>query len=718
MQLQSDKSPRLEEIKTQFKAREGYYRLMNSPDYSQRSQRAQLGFSTGTTSSNSSTASSEKTSIKISLVTINDISDLSMESFRRQQQQATNSGSNLNNSFSNNTNLSSSTTATGNKIHRRSKGLRDKKICFNVGRELFVYNYDGVRTGPDASNPIYKRSYKGSSPTCHDFNQTTATSSSLSLLVGFSHGQVQLIDLNGCDDQESCKEFNVDRLIDKTRVTCVKWLPNSPSLFLVAHASGYLYLYKDDLSCGPAAPTYQLYKQSEGVTVFTCKSKTTRNPIYKWILGAQAAKDNIANLLGSSNSLHNIENESCSLNEFVFSPCAKYLACVSQDGFLRVYCYDTMELVGRARSYYGGLSCVCWSPDGKYVVTGGEDDLITVWSFVERRVVARGMGHKSWVSVVAFDSYCTGNDLTNDTDVDNDDDEDEVDNKIVDEHDLEGEGYEDEDDEIEDLKNRRFSKSMQYGPSTRYPSGQNSYTSYRFGSVGQDTQLCLWDLNDDLLKQPIAKSKATSFSGTTSVANAADLSSNKDKKHIEQQQIEGTSIFSVENSHTTSVNKSEENSAPTPTLAIPTTISSTTKDITTSGGSFLSSKGGSFTKTFSLVVKRDKRNQKNYDKINHTTSINPVNSNVEKLVDDPTKLLGSNICPRMNEVPILEPSVCKKISFERLTSLIFCRGGFITSCQDGYVFSWARPSRKTLRVSPGHSNEELRVIDLGTSSVV
>ena len=64
-----------------------------------------------------------------------------------------------------------------------------------------------------------------------------------------------------------------------------------------------------------------------------------------------------------------------------------------------------MELVASARSYFGGLLCVCWSPDGKYLVLGGEDDLVTVYSFHERRVVVRGQGHKSWVSVVSFDVY-------------------------------------------------------------------------------------------------------------------------------------------------------------------------------------------------------------------------------------------------------------------------------------------------------------------------
>lgn len=46
----------------------------------------------------------------------------------------------------------------------------------------------------DLSKPIDKRIYKGTQPTCHDFNHLTATAERVSLLVGFSAGQVQLID--------------------------------------------------------------------------------------------------------------------------------------------------------------------------------------------------------------------------------------------------------------------------------------------------------------------------------------------------------------------------------------------------------------------------------------------------------------------------------------------------------------------------------------------
>ncbi|CAM4690547.1 unnamed protein product, partial [Caretta caretta] len=76
------------------------------------------------------------------------------------------------------------------------------RLCCNLGRELYFYS--GCGPGPggrgsrrslDLNKPIDKRIYKGTQPTCHDFNQFTATTDSISLLVGFSAGQVQYLDL-------------------------------------------------------------------------------------------------------------------------------------------------------------------------------------------------------------------------------------------------------------------------------------------------------------------------------------------------------------------------------------------------------------------------------------------------------------------------------------------------------------------------------------------
>lgn len=58
---------------------------------------------------------------------------------------------------------------------------------------------------------------------------------------------------------------------------------------------------------------------------------------------------------------------------------------------------------------------------------------------------------------------------------------------------------------------------------------------------------------------------------------------------------------------------------------------------------------------------------------------------------DPMKLIGTPACPRFDECPVLEPLVCKKIAHERLTALIFREDCFLTACQDGFIYTWARP---------------------------
>ncbi|KRY55955.1 WD repeat-containing protein 20 [Trichinella britovi] len=346
-----------------------------------------------------------------------------------------------------------------------------EKICFNVGRELYVYNYAGVAKAADLSRPIDKRVYKGTYPTCHDFDQTCTSTDNCELLVGFSAGQIQLINPFKKDSQVVNKLFNEDRLIDKSRVTCLKWIPGAQQHFLASHTSGFLYVYNVELGAGGSLPAYQLFKQGDGFAVHTCKTKSSRNPVYRWTVGEGA------------------------VNEFAFSPDGHCLAVVSEDGYLRIFDYHSMELQGVMRSYFGGLLCVAWSPDAKYIVTGGEDDLVTVYSVLEKRTVCRGQGHRSWVSKVAFDPV-----------------------------------------------------------------------TYRFGSVGHDTLLCLWDLSEDDLKAP-------------------------------------TQLARLRN------------------------------------------------------------------------------------------ILGSPICPYIQDVPIIQPLISKKIAHERLSVLVFREDSIVTACQEGFVCTWARPGR-------------------------
>ena len=56
-------------------------------------------------------------------------------------------------------------------------------------------------------------------------------------------------------------------------------------------------------------------------------------------------------------------------------------------------------------------------------------------------------------------------------------------------------------------------------------------------------------------------------------------------------------------------------------------------------------------------------------------------------------IFGSPICPKMNEVPLIEPLLNKKIAHERLTVLFFREECIVTGCQEGLICTWARPGR-------------------------
>ncbi|CAG5928216.1 unnamed protein product [Menidia menidia] len=596
----------MNEIKTQFTTREGVYKLLTHSEYS-RPNRVPFN-------------SQGSNPVKVSFVNVNDQS--------------------------------------GN----------GDRICFNVGRELYFYIYKGVRKAADLSKPIDKRIYKGTQPTCHDFNPLTATAESVSLLVGFSAGQVQLIDPI---KKETSKLFNEERLIDKSRVTCVRWVPGSESLFLVAHSSGSLYLYNVENTCGTTAPHYQLLKQGENYAVHTCKSKSARNPLLRWTVGEGA------------------------LNEFAFSPDGKFLACASQDGFLRVFGFDAAELHGTMKSYFGGLLCVCWSPDGRYIVAGGEDDLVTVWSFLDCRVIARGHGHKSWVSVVAFD-HCT-------TSIEDGDPPAEFSGSDEDFH-----------EQIHFGTGRERANSSHSRLSKRNSTDSRPVTvTYRFGSVGQDTQLCLWDLTEDILfpHLPLSRTRthtnvmsatsppATGQTTTTTVSiTATNTSGTKDS--VSNSSTSGNAVNSLPATLPRSNSlPHSSNPAGGGTPNSHTGSSGSTKTNSIIDSAFIASSVGKFA-TLSLHDSRKDRHEKDHKRnhsMGHISSkssdkLNQLSSS-RTAKAEAAKTLGTTLCPRMEEVPLLEPLVCKKIAHERLTVLIFLEDCLVTACQEGFVCTWARPGK-------------------------
>uniref|UniRef100_A0A8C3H957 DM1 locus, WD repeat containing n=1 Tax=Chrysemys picta bellii TaxID=8478 RepID=A0A8C3H957_CHRPI len=324
-----------------------------------------------------------------------------------------------------------------------------------------------------------------------------------------------------------------------------------------------------------------------------------------------------------------------------------------------------MLLQGMMKSYFGGLLCVCWSPDGRYIVTGGEDDLVTVWSFAEGRVIARGHGHKSWVNAVAFDPYTSS---------------------VEEEEPPELSGSDEEPQEPAHFGRVRTSSTL--SRLSKHSAKSSPSVTYRFGSAGQDTQFCLWDLTEDVLYPHHPLSRARTLTNTFSTGIPSSVSGGSNLAG-EPGGSSGGSILPR--------SLSRSNSLPHPAVTSAAKSHVTDSAVPFSIGKFA---------TLTLQERRDKtaeKEHKRYHSLGNISKSNDKLNGAPRSKLDTAKVLGTALCPRINEVPLLEPLVCKKIAHERLTVLLFLEDCIITACQEGLICTWARPGKATLTSQNGSS---------------
>ncbi|RYP76521.1 hypothetical protein DL771_001755 [Monosporascus sp. 5C6A] len=253
---------------------------------------------------------------------------------------------------------------------------------------------------------------------CHDVNLVTKSSGHIDMIMGFSTGEIIWWE----PMSQRYTRLNKNGVINKTPVSQIKWIPGAENLFMAAHMDGSLVVYdkeKEDAIFNPE-------EEEPRVSVDSAKDLSKEFHVVKSVQSKNQKHNPVA--------IWKLSNQR--INSFDFSPDNRYLAVVSEDGTFRTVDYLKEKLTGLYFSYYGGLMCVCWSPDGKYVLTGGQDDLISIWCPSESALIARCQGHQSWVRSVAFDPWRC------------------------------------------DEKN------------------------YRFGSVGEDCRLCLWDFNVGMVHTP------------------------------------------------------------------------------------------------------------------------------------------------------------------------------------------------------------------------
>ncbi|KAG9779293.1 catabolite repression protein creC, partial [Aureobasidium melanogenum] len=220
---------------------------------------------------------------------------------------------------------------------------------------------------------------------CHHVNPLTKSTTHLDVILGFSSSDIIWYE----PVSQKYARINKNGAINSSAVSSIWWLPNSENLFLAAHMDGTLVVYDKEKEDAPFVPEQESPDSADvqpGPASFSIKKSVQSrnqktNPVAVWKINNQQ------------------------INCISFSPDGRHLAVVSEDGSLRIIDYLKEQLLDAFTSYYGGLITVTWSPDGRYILTGGQDDIVSIWSFADATLVARCQGHSSWVTDVKFDPW-------------------------------------------------------------------------------------------------------------------------------------------------------------------------------------------------------------------------------------------------------------------------------------------------------------------------
>ncbi|OZJ04205.1 hypothetical protein BZG36_02977 [Bifiguratus adelaidae] len=313
-----------------------------------------------------------------------------------------------------------------------SRTSDDAYLFFNVGKS-FVWMDAGGKPKDPLSRVVFTKAH----PTSHDVNLLTRGADYLDVIIGFSSGDCIWFD----PLRNKYVRLNKTGILNPSCVTMVKWVPGSENIFVASFTDGTLLVLdkeKEDCVVVPNPET----PDNGGFQVTHPQKQAKHNPVAFWKVSHR------------------------SITAFAFSPDCQHIAIVSLDGRLRVADFVQEKLLDTYSAYFGALNCVAWSPDGRYILTGGQDDLVTIWAFREQRIVARCPGHQSWITGVAFDPW-------------------RCDEKV-----------------------------------------------YRFGSVGEDAKLCLWDFSVEALHKPKNASMSVGFSSYSDISSHRPVSI--DEAHLPQ----------------------------------------------------------------------------------------------------------------------------------------------------------------------------------------
>ena len=230
---------------------------------------------------------------------------------------------------------------------------------------------------------------------------------------------------------------------------------------------------------------------------------------------------------------------------------------------------------------------------------------------------------------------------------------------------------------------------------------------YRIGSVGQDNRLCFWDITEDILKinkidlsnpSNLNKEISSDYSVLLSPSNgySSFLSDTTVLKSTASSTVTRKSSFtsltarlsfSRNSNKIHRSNNNNNNTLNSPLVTVSNDRSKSTRKSLLLSGTKHGSKSISLSSTNTTSISNDN------DHRSLTTLTNNNNSLfVRRTNFDLTKnVFGTSLCPRLDEIQVIEPIVTELISNERLNGIVFGENYLVTSSQDGIISIWEKP---------------------------
>lgn len=243
---------------------------------------------------------------------------------------------------------------------------------------------------------------------CHAVNRKVGKQEDFFIAGGLVNGEVKILKLFGGDENfEHVATLNQEK--NTCRVNCMTWAPiakkplkggkttpqsekqnfyfvgkqqqqkNVPSeQLLVTHLDGYVYFYDFTI------------KQEEK---FDLPKRKSSSRIHQPFIIRRPLKNPIA--------AWDISNAAINCMEWADS--GKTFVAADANGFIYVLDWITENLITTFKTYFGGISTLACR--GTSIVSGGEDDLVYVWTWKRdgtSELLCVGQEHESWVSGVAL----------------------------------------------------------------------------------------------------------------------------------------------------------------------------------------------------------------------------------------------------------------------------------------------------------------------------